>query len=141
MSRIKERLGFKKGSGEFIGFAVVMPFIFIIILYIVNVLQIGVLEEKLTFAAYSCGRAAVISSSSDAAYSNAVSTLEEIQSQDGLSIGGTDVKVSISGNAAWVKGNIIIVDVSCYFEPVLGIQRGEHTRRVAMMIEHSEYKK
>ena len=134
MIKNKDRPFMRRGAGEFIGAAVVMPFIFAIILFIVNYLQISICEQKLIYAAYTCGREAVISFDQSEAQTNANNALAQIFKND------EDVSVTISsGGAGWIKGNIIGIIVEENLHPVLGIQSGVHSRRVAMMIEHSKW--
>ena len=125
---------FRKGSGEFIGAAVVLPLIFLIILFLINIFQIAMCEQKLIFAAYSCGRKAVISYDYESAEKSAQERLSQIYPD------GSKVQVHLSpANAAWLKGNVIEIAVEQDLQTFLGIQTGVHTRYVAMMIEHSKW--
>ncbi len=129
-----KRLSFRKGSGEFIGAAVVLPMIFVIILFLINIFQIAMCEQKLIFAAYSCGRQAVISYDYDTAVESAGKRLSQIYPE------GSNVQVHITPeHAAWLKGNVIEIAVEQKISTFLGIQSGVHTRYVAMMIEHSKW--
>jgi hypothetical protein len=130
----EKKLRFRSGSGEFIGAAVVTPLIFLIILFIVNVLQIAMCEQKLIYAAYSCGREAVLSFDASEAQDHAEEKLGAIFT-DGEDV---SVKIQLQGSE-WVKGNMAIIQVEQNFTPVLGIQKGVHARRIIMMIEHSRW--
>lgn len=128
---------FKKGSGEFIGAAVVTPLIFLMVLFIVNVLQISICEQKLIYAAYSCGREAVISYSKEEAQTNASAKLAEIYTN------GESVSVSVipipEDSMYWIKGNMVIIKIEENLTPVLGLQKGVHARFTVMMVEHSQW--
>lgn len=133
----REKSFFRMGAGEFIGAAVVTPIIFIIILFIVNVLQISICEQKLIYAAYSCGREAVLSYNQDEAQVKANDRLSEIYTN------GENVTVEVlpikRNSSNWTKGNMVLIKVQENLNPVLGLQRGVHARFTVMMIEHSQW--
>lgn len=124
---------FRTGAGEFIGAAIVLPFIMTIIMFIVNIFQIAMCEQELIYAAYSCGREAVISYDYESAEENA-------RAWKDAHLAGEEIDVSIDPKEiAWVKGNVIMITAEKDLKPILGIQSGVHARKVAMMIEHSKW--
>ena len=129
-----KRINIKKGAGEAIGFAVVIPFILFILLFILNVFQVALCEEKLIYAAYKLGRQAVISYSepekSDQAMNDVVSSIFNDTSK-------VDWNIRIRNGVGWVKGNMLQIEVTYDFKGAIGFQNGKHTRTIAMMIEHS----
>lgn len=128
------RINVRKGVGEIIGFAVVIPFILVLILFIVNVFQIALCEEKLIYAAYRIGRQAVVSYTepleSDPKINDILSSIFNDTSK---------VKHEISPRGGWIKGNMVLVKVSYDFHGAVGFQNGTHERQIAMMIEHSHW--
>ena len=124
---------FRSGAGEFLGAAIVLPFIMAIIMFIVNIFQIAMCEQELIYAAYSCGREAVISYDYESAEANAQAWRDAHFAGDGI-----DVSIDPK-EIAWIKGNVLMVTAEKDLKPVLGIQSGVHARKVAMMIEHSKW--
>lgn len=129
----------KNGTGEYIGFAVVLPFITILLLLIVNIIQIALCEERLIYAVYKCGREAVMCYDYDPGASE-----NDINDARGAAnamlqtiIPGGEISISVNGS--WTKGNVAAITVTENLNTVLGIQRGSHSRLIYMMIEHSKW--
>ena len=127
-----QKINLKKGSGEIIGFAIVIPFVVFLFLFIVNVFQISLCEEKLIYSAYCVGRKAAISYSKEEAKKNAEEVLAEIYADNYDKVG---CEIEVKGS--WVKGNILFVHVTYNLRGAAGIQTGIHERAIAMMVEHS----
>lgn len=128
-----KKINFRKGNGEFIGAAISVPLLIILILLVVNIFQISRCEQRLIYASYFCGRSAAVSFDLDAAKDSVSNVCNELNSE------GDEIKCELQVSGNWIKGNFVVITVSQDLNPVLGIGRGQHTRRIAMMIEHSRW--
>ena len=133
------RKSIKNGFGEFLGFALCVPIVMVCILFIINIFQIAMCEERLIYAVYKCGREAVMCYDNDPGASDndisnakgaANAMLQEI-------IPGGEITISVKGG--WTKGNVAAITVTENLHTVLGIQNGSHSRMIYMMIEHSKW--
>lgn len=133
----KKRFTFHKGAGEMLGMAITLPLLMILIFFIINLFQITACEQKLIYATYFAGRAAVLCKNQSDAKKAVDAVLQDIYPGDSsvegtVGSGGTD-------NINWVKGNVINIAVKQELHPIMGIGKGEHCRVVAIMIEHSDW--
>lgn len=131
-SKVK-KTSFKSGVGESLEFAAVFPIILAVILFVIAIFQVTICEEKLTYAAYMGGRAAVISFDKETAETNAEETIDQIMGDDPY-----ELKIS-PDNITWEKGNVALIQVAQDLEPIFPYQKGKHIRQIAMMIEHSHW--
>ena len=143
-----KKINWKNGFGEYLGFAIVAPILFGLIFFMITVYQVTVAEEKLIYAAYMCGRQAVISRNVAEATDAGKSMLDIIYSDSSTdAIGGIIVpgvgtatfKIENSSSVNWVKGNVIVVSVTQDLNPILPFAGGQRTRQLAMMIEQSNW--
>ena len=133
-----KKICFRRAAGEFIGAAIIIPLLLLIIMFIFNMAQIAICEERLTFAAYEAGRAAAISFSEEEASSAAKGMLDKIYNGTGATYG---MKLQRVSGPDWVKGAFLLIEVQEDLSTFLGYQSGIHARRLAMMIEHSYWAK
>ena len=131
-----KKVNFKHGAGEIIGMAVTLPLVIVLILLVVNLFQISRCEQRLIYASYFCGRSAAISFNQEEAENAVTKVLSDLNAKDGSDI-RFDKPIDVHG--AWLKGNFVIVNVYEDLHPILGIGGGTHYRRIAMLIEHSEW--
>ena len=59
------KINFKKGSGEIIGFTLLIPFVLLLIVAILSATQISSINQKLTYSTYVTARTASVSSKDD----------------------------------------------------------------------------
>lgn len=128
-----KKFNFKKGAGELIGMAITLPLLIVLILLVLNIFQISRCEQRLIYASYFCGRSAAVSFDLDTAKENVDNVCNDLRAE------GDDIKCELQVSGNWIKGNFVVVTVSQELNPVLGIGKGQHTRRIAMMIEHSKW--
>lgn len=138
------RLNWRSGLGEMLSFAIIAPLLVFLIAAIISATQISIAEQNLTLACYTTGRAAAVATSLDNARSRARSIMQ-------ITYGAnyTDGAPSTNGQAgytlvvgshsgAWRKGDIMIVTVMQYIEPIMPFTSGTRFRSLAMMIENQK---
>lgn len=127
-----KKINFKKGIGELLEAAITLPIILFMLGFLINLFQIAQCEQRLIYSTYFCGRAACVAYDQNEAKTAIDNTLAEIVSDGSLQ---ADIQV----NGAWMKGNFVVVTVSQNLNPVFGVGKGLHSRRIAIMIEHSKW--
>lgn len=139
-----------EGASEMLSFAIVVPFIVILICAIFSAAQISTSVQKLTYSSYSACRAAVVSENSDFAETRAEAVMREIYG-DNLIDGGFDFvfnssptnnetyyKLELVGGQGteWEKGNMVKCTVYQYINPLMPFSASYHTQSIVMMIEN-----
>lgn len=145
----------KRGSGELLGFALMVPFIMMLLCAVLSSAQITVANQQLTYAAYSAGRAAVVAEDEELASQRAAAVLEilygdkyqgmefsrgEMVSSD-VSLDNSEVwcKIQYLGTgASWIKGDVIKCTVYQNLNPIMPFTAGVRAQSVVMMIENGE---
>ena len=145
----------KRGAGELLGFALMVPFIMMLLCAVLSSAQITVANQQLTYAAYSAGRAAVVAESEDLASERAEAVLDVLYGDRyqgisftradadalGLSLGNGEVycKIQYLGTgASWIKGDVIKCTVYQNLNPIMPFTAGVRAQSVVMMIENGE---
>lgn len=125
----------KKGNGELLGFACMIPFMMFIILFIISIAQIGVINSELQQAAYNCGRAAVVSESEVIAESRAEAMYMQLIGPNTSGHSYTQCEIEVLDGADWEKGSYIRCTVRYYADVMMPFTSGVREQSVVMMIE------
>jgi len=126
---------FKKGNGELMGFLIVAPSIIIAISIIISIVQVSLVNQKLTTAAYNCGRAAAVSETQDIGEQRAEELYEELVGDVINSYGYTACEVEVLDGETWKKGSYIKCTVRTYLDVLMPFSSGVREQSIVMMIE------
>ena len=141
MRRLRS-IHWRDGFGEYLGFALVIPLVFIFVFFMISTFQVTVAEEKLIYASYRAGRAAITADNEASARKNAQAVLEEIY-HGNLSADANNLAPGMAAfqieKASWIKGNIVKVSVSQHVDTMLPGMSTIHKRCLGLMIEHSTW--
>lgn len=141
INKYRNKRFWHKGSGELTGFAIIMPFIIFLIFVIVGTTEIANVNERLTYTAYDCCRAAVVSETMDAAEDRAI----EMYEYHFCSIADATSKYSyvpceltLVDGTEWGKGALVKCTVRSYIEPLMPFTSGVREQSIVMMIENGD---
>lgn len=141
MVRIKrKRIDYRKGSGELLSFVICLPALLFLFTCIISSIQVGSIKQALDYAAYSCGRTAVVCDTLAAAETRSQLVADKIvyDSAGGIVPGSVTVTISIMDNQAWAKGNFIRCTVAADVETAAPFVSGTKTGTIVMMIERTK---
>ena len=143
-----------KGLGEILGFCYIVPFIVMLICAIIASAQITLASQRLTFAAYSTCRAAVVAEKEDLAkergeailkslYGTNFNSLQFVKESTTLGEAYDDNEVNrvieyVGTEAKWIKGDMIKCTVYQKITPLMPFTSGVRAQSVIMMIECGE---
>lgn len=129
----------KKGNGEFLALAIVFPFIILLICFIVSAVQVGSVNQQLTFTAYNACRAAVVAESEDTARERAIEMYEtNICSIAEATKNASFIpcEIEIVDGADWEKGSLVKCTVRYYISTYMPFTSGVREQSLTMMIEN-----
>ena len=131
------KIKWKKGSGEIIGFGIVMPILVFIFCGIISASQLSMATETLQYAAYCSCRAAVVSVDEATAESRANSVAKELASlNSAISPDTIECGLTLLDNSLiWQKGNFVRCDVSAYVDTMMPFTSRKRTASIIMMVE------
>ena len=134
---MEKGINWKKGSGELIGFGIVMPILVMIFCGIISASQLSMASETLQYAAYCSCRAAVVSVDEATAGARADSVAKELASLNStISPASIDCKLTLLDKSlVWQKGNFVRCDVSAYVDTMLPFTSRKRTASIIMMVE------
>ena len=137
MLKLLQKINWKKGSGEIIGFGIVMPMLVLLFCGIISAAQLSMANETLQYSAYSSCRAAVVTADESLALTRAETVAKEIVSQNGtIDTSTLDVKLTLMDVAyGWKKGNFVQCDVTVYVDTMMPFTSRTRTASIIMMIE------
>ena len=138
MKKFKQKAFWQKGGGEIIGFAYVMPFIVMLICCIIAAAQISIVNQRLSYTAYSAARAAVVSVDETTARERGLAVFESIMGDSAVSQSGVSYipfEMTVLDGAPWVKGSFVRCTVRVYVRTLLPFTSGVREESIVMMIE------
>ena len=140
MKKLLQKSFWKKGGGEIIGFAYILPFIIMLICCVIAAAQISVVNQRLSYTAYNSCRSAVVSVDETTAQERGLAIFESVMgdsatliSQSGVSYVPFEMTV-LDGNP-WVKGSFVKCTVRVYVRTLLPFTSGVREESIVMMIE------
>ena len=108
MRAVLKNINWRKGGGELLGFAMVLPAIMLVFGAIIMAAQLGLARQSIEYTTYSAARAAVICESQSQAQ-QAAELLVEDMAQDipGVEPGSVSVNIRNYMGSIWQKGGLI----------------------------------
>ena len=144
LKRIKSTRFWRKGSGELLGFVIIAPFIILLICFIIAATQISITNQNLTFAAYNCGRAAVISETYNIAEKKAneiyLAEMGDVGS-DAAHYSFIPCELEVLNGEEWEKGSYVKCTVRYYISTMMPFTSGVREQSIVMMIENGDLDK
>lgn len=131
-------INWKRGSGEALTFAVIVPLTMFMLVAIVSAVQLGLVSQKLSYAVYSCGRAAAVSEDSTSGIARATELYDEIMGLDYLEDGYIPCEIEVLDNESWEKGSYIRITVKYKIDVLLPFIPDSRTESIVMMIESGD---
>lgn len=136
----------KKGSVEVFSYICILPAVFMLMVMVVGMVQLGTLKEKMEYTTYVACRAAAASETKAKAKINAQEVAEE--NLKGLTNSYEDgsLKVNIKcisgkigkSTSKWEKGNYVQCDLTVNATTITPFIKGKKTYSIVMAIEVSE---
>lgn len=137
---------FRRGNGELLGFAIIMPMFIFLMTFIVAIAQVALAKEKMEYVAYSCGRAAVVAENAEQGIANAEDIIRNSDQQYHASVKFiinnqeiTSSNVHTLTGIPWHKGQnmtvVVTYSIPVISNPVMGVLGGQHENKIVMMIE------
>jgi hypothetical protein len=140
-SKLK-KIGFARGSGELLGFAISLPLVMVIFCAIVMAAQHGVIKQRLEYATYTAARAAVVQENLASAQAAAALMADDVRVG---AFGVRDIKVELEtvagrldggiGNVRWEKGSLLKVVLTADVDTIAPFPDSELSSEITMMIE------
>jgi Flp pilus assembly protein TadG len=136
-----KKLDMKKGSGEFMGFAICLPLLMMMFCGLVMVTQLGLAKQSLEYAAYSAARTAVVQDSLPQAQNAA-----DLMAQD-LSVASFGIRsitttlevvsgrADYAGTVRWEKGSLLKTIVTADINTIAPFRDSTLSAEITMMIE------
>ena len=124
----------KRGSGEFLGFALIAPLIITMICAIVAAAQIASANQTLSYTTYNCCRSAVVCESFSAAEDRA-NDVFVYQFPNADPSRGDRCELNLIGSE-WKKGAYLQCTVHYYVDTFMPFISGTRTQTITMMIEN-----
>ena len=124
----KRKINWKRGSGELIGFCLVLPMMCLILFSVVSLMQTGILRQTLEYATYMGARAAVVCENETIANASArqavLSTLTADHSVGGFENEDVDINLDLvsgtsdtaSAGIKWEKGALLRLEVQVPYQ-------------------------
>ena len=151
----KKKSFWKRGVAEILGFGCALPFMILVICAIFSATQISLASEQLLYAAYSAGRAAVVTATEadgrnrteeiiEAMYSDMNCIVDFLPSETNTKakaekLGKNDIYCVIeyvNKGSDWYKGSIIRCTVYQYISPLMPFTAGVRSQSLVMMVEN-----
>ena len=132
--KLKNKSFWQQGSGELLGFVCILPFIVMLICFIISSAQVSVINQKLSYTAYNCCRAAVVSETEVIAQDRAESVYTE--TFGALSNSYTSCQIDLLDGANWGKGSYIKCTVRYDIDVLMPFTSGIREQSIVMMIEN-----
>lgn len=132
----------KKGGGELLGFAIIIPCIMLLIMAIVAATQIANVNQALNYCAYNTCRTAVVSDNYAAAEQRVQEAYELQFGSDNYQRHGYEpVSLElIDPSIPWQKGNFVRCTVRYHINTIMPFTSGVREYSIVMMIENGNGK-
>ena len=128
--RQNNRINWRNGNGEIIGFAACVSLLFLLVVSIMVFTAYTIRNQQLTVAAYCAGRAAAVSQTYDLGEKRAAAVLDAIYTEH-------EVKMEIKKTGTWKKGNLFTIELSQEFPYIFPFADKTLSCNLTMMIEGS----
>jgi hypothetical protein len=128
----------KKGGGEIIGFAYILPFIVMLICCLIAAAQVSITNQRLSYTAYSSCRSAVVSIDENTARDRGYAIYESIMGDPNANSGGVTYvpfEMTVLDGNQWIKGSFVKCTVRVYVKTLLPFTSGVREESIIMMIE------
>jgi len=146
----KPKKFFKKGAGEAMGFIIASPVLIMVFALLVSIIQVGMIDERLEYIAYSACRKAVTAKNYKTGAKTAEKYMESEIGKAGLKYeeGSESITLYITGTAKkpedytkkdlqkWKKGAYVQCTVRVSVTPPMVFVNGKRSSTVVMMIEN-----
>ena len=136
MRAVLKNINLRKGGGELLGFAMVLPAIMLVFGAIIMAAQLGLARQSIEYTTYSAARAAVICESQSQAQ-QAAELLVEDMAQDipGVEPGSVSVNIRNYMGSIWQKGGLIKCTVEAKVNTISPWSNSTVAADITMMIE------
>ena len=136
MRAVLKNINCRKGGGELLGFAMVLPAIMLVFGAIIMAAQLGLARQSIEYTTYSAARAAVICESQSQAQ-QAAELLVEDMAQDipGVEPGSVSVNIRNYMGSIWQKGGLIKCTVEAKVNTISPWSNSTVAADITMMIE------
>lgn len=136
MRAVLKNINWRKGGGELLGFAMVLPAIMLVFGAIIMAAQLGLARQAIEYTTYSAARAAVICESQSQAQ-QAAELLVEDMAQDipGVEPGSVSVNIRNYMGSIWQKGGLIKCTVEAKVNTISPWSNSTVAADITMMIE------
>lgn len=144
-----KRIKWNEGVSEMLSFAIVVPFVVILICAILSSTQLSIEKQRLSYATYSVCRAGVVCENETYAEARTDAVMQELYGDDFIDggfnatlgsnpeNGDTYYKLELIGTGSeWKKENMARCTVYRYITPVMPFTAGYRTETIVMMIEN-----
>ena len=137
-----DRIKWKNGNGEMIGFAVSIFLLFIVMVALVTITTYSLRQQQLTVSTYCAGRAAAVSQTKALGENRANAVLKMIYNQgnDKDPLTASDDAGSVwmeieTVQDSWVMGNFMTITVKQSFPKIFPFEAQTQTCKMTMLIE------
>ena len=136
MRAVLKNINWRKGGGELLGFAMVLPAIMLVFGAIIMAAQLGLARQSIEYTTYSAARAAVICESQSQAQ-QAAELLVEDMAQDipGVEPGSVSVNIRNYMGSIWQKGGLIKCTVEAKVNTISPWSNSTVAADITIMIE------
>lgn len=143
----------RNGSGEILGFVLVVPFVLLLVIAILSATQLSSAQQKLTYATYTASRAACVSDTTQRATARAEAVLSDMYGGafDGVSFYQQNQtpsrKTLASGHVyadlqllgpVWSKGAMLRCTLYSRVTPLMPFSSAVHSQSLTVMIENDD---
>jgi len=140
MSKINNKQFWRKGSGEFLSFAIITPLILMLLMVVVSSAQIGIINQDLSYLAYNCCRASVVSETQEVGIARAKEVFEYKYDIDKITAKHNYVpcEIEVIDGDGWQKGSMVKCTVRVYVDTLMPFTSGIREQSITMMIENGD---
>jgi hypothetical protein len=133
----------RRGSGEIVGFAIVMPLLMLVFCALIMAAQLGLARQALEYSLYTAARAAVVQDNIVNAR-NAANLMADAEIQTGtIGVTGYDLQMEVisgtfnpaSGGIRWEKGALLKVILTIDVDTISPFRDSQLASEIIMMIE------
>ena len=136
MRAVLKNINWRKGGGELLGFAMVLPAIMLVFGAIIMAAQLGLARQSIEYTTYSAARAAVICESQSQAQQAAELLVEDMaQDSPGGEPGSVSVNIRNYMGSIWQKGGLIKCTVEAKVNTISPWSNSTVAADITMMIE------
>lgn len=129
----------KKGGGEMLSFALIIPCILTLVCAIIAAAQISYTNQALNYCAYNACRAAVVSEAETVAQNRAQTAYNnQMGTENAHEHGYESCTLEVLGGANWGKGSFVKCTVRYYIETLMPFTSGIREQSIVMMIENGD---